>query len=146
MARMNPLQTVNEMRRNLERYGSDEENIGFDKLRNMKWVVRNARDESCKDYLGGIAQTDKIADLRKLCHSKSLAKAINQHNEDHKNKLLEYHGVVCLSEKMKGADEDLHATFTTPYLLLNATRSLNCPFEVWTEHTGFARWISAHVL
>ena len=54
-AKMNPLATVNEMRRNLERGGNDDEQIPFDKLRRMKRVVRKIRDEICEEYLGGVA-------------------------------------------------------------------------------------------
>ena len=36
-AKMNPLNTVNEMRRNLDRCANEVEKIPFDKLRNIKW-------------------------------------------------------------------------------------------------------------
>ena len=72
-AKMNPLSTVNEMRRNLQQAGNEDEQIPFDKLRNMKRVVRKVRDEACEEYLGGFPQTGKIEELRMVCHSKSLA-------------------------------------------------------------------------
>ena len=76
-AKMNPLATVNEMTRNIERGAKEKEKIPFDKVRSMKRVVRQARDEACEEYIGGTAQTGKIEDLWKACHSKSLATAIN---------------------------------------------------------------------
>ena len=62
-AKMNPLSTVNEMRRNLDRSGNEDEQIPFDKFRNMKQIVRKVRDEACEEYLGGIPQTGKIEEL-----------------------------------------------------------------------------------
>ena len=73
-AKMNPLSTVNEMRRNLQQAGNEDEQIPFDKLRNMMRVVRKVRDEICEEYLGGIPQTGKIEKLRMVCHSKVLRK------------------------------------------------------------------------
>ena len=104
---MNPLATVNEMRRNLERGGNDDEQIPFDKLRSMKWVVRKIRDEICEEYLGGNPLTCKIEELRDVCRSKSLVKAIREHNADSINHHFDYHAVVCLSEKMIDGNKDL---------------------------------------
>ena len=73
--------------------------------------MKKLRDEACEEYLGGILQTGKIEDLRMVCHSKSLAKAIKDHNEDPKNKHMDCHGVVCLSEKMIDGKDNLLATF-----------------------------------
>jgi len=127
-AKMNPLVTVNEMRRNLERGGNEDEQIPFDKLRSMKRVVRKIRDEICEEYLGGIAFTGKIEELREICHGKSLAKAIREHNADPIKHHFDYHAVVCLSEKMIDGKEDLHASFSTGFLLMNACRAFNTPF------------------
>ena len=44
---------------------------------------------------------------------------------------------------MKGADGNLHAAFTTQYLLLNATRALNCRFDVGFHVDGAHRLCDA---
>ena len=53
-AKMNPLATVNETRGNLERGGNEDEQIPFDKLRNMKRVVGRLEMRYARNIWEGI--------------------------------------------------------------------------------------------